>query len=385
MIPARVKKIDVFFNHVSSYLEYSKINPIEDMDARELFFKKKEDPEFDYLPLNDTLSIFQQAVEVIDLGDTPIEKLLKKKQREIILKMKMLQSIGTPSFTKHSLALYPAPDANLVAVAKKLVKLPTSQLGEKILRKDALTLIRDSFKLFEFTWRVYSKDIVTSAIVMAGKKQILLKKSERFYRNYLLRLLVHEIGTHVLRAENGLEQPLHMFKNGTASYLETEEGLAAYNEYRFGFMSNNILKNYAGRVLAIDYSLKYGFKKTYTYLLTYFAPKVAWKLTLRAKRGLKDTSKRGAFTKDAVYLRGFLNVLEYAQKRSVDELYIGKIGISDLSIVKQLPDIKPPRYKIGPLINLVAQQDSDVDQGEVAKIQKILNTYLSKKNNKSEK
>ena len=138
-------------------------------------------------------------------------------------------------------------------------------------------------------------------------------------------------------------QPLRICKCGFAGYLETEEGLAAYHEYKAGLMTNSILRTYAGRTLAVHYSLEYDFKDTYKKLCKFFKPKAAWKLTLRAKRGT-DPKKPGAFTKDCVYLRGFLKLYEFAKTNDIRELYIGKIGIQDLPNLKLIDNIQPAKF-----------------------------------------
>ena len=97
------------------------------------------------------------------------------------------------------------------------------------------------------------------------------------------------------------------------------------------------MKTYAGRVLANDLSLKNSFCAVYNSLLEYFPKNDAWTLTLRAKRGLSDTSKPGAFTKDHIYLKGFLNVKKYAERGGdIKKLYIGKIGIEHVPLLKYI-------------------------------------------------
>ena len=56
----------------------------------------------------------------------------------------------------------------------------------------------------------------------------------------------------------------------------------------------NRLRRFAGRVLSVAGALKGGFRDVYNELLKYdFTPRDAFMLTVRAKRGLKDTSQTG--------------------------------------------------------------------------------------------
>jgi hypothetical protein len=214
--------------------------------------------------------------------------------------------------------------------------------------------------------------MVTSARVTDEKKKLDLKKRERFSHDYLQRLIVHEVGAHILRCENGKLQELKLFKNGLGKYLETEEGIAAHNEYRSGLMTNSIIRNYAGRVLAINYATKHSFKKTYTYLTKNFSKKTAFKLTLRAKRGIHDSSKKGAYTKDVVYLKGFLKVLNYSKDNEMENLYIGKIGIEDLKITNQIKDLVKPKYLLKNILHKITTSSQQINN---EKLDKILNGF----------
>ncbi|MFH0837758.1 MAG: tyrosine/phenylalanine carboxypeptidase domain-containing protein, partial [Patescibacteria group bacterium] len=71
----------------------------------------------------------------------------------------------------------------------------------------------------------------------------------------------------------------------------------------------------------------------------------AWRVALKAKRGLGDTGKPGAFTKDFVYYKGYKMVKDFAAKGGdLRDLYYGKINLSDLEIVKKVKGLKSPIY-----------------------------------------
>ena len=148
---------------------------------------------------------------------------------------------------------------------------------------------------------------------------------------------MHEIGTHIKRAENAKEQKLKLFKIGFPYYLATEEGLAAYNEEIAGVHNNNILRQYAGRVIAVDLALKNAFNVVYTTLQQYFTDFEAFTITLRVKRGLKNTQQPGSYTKDHVYLKGLYAVKDFVRKGgNIKDLYIGKIGIEHVPLIKHM-------------------------------------------------
>jgi uncharacterized protein (TIGR02421 family) len=367
----RLQKIDAFFNHISAHLSFSAINPSNAAQIDLKILKSKKNITFEYEQLPELAGLIS-LLEVIEFTHSPFEQIFAKKRDELILKLRLLESRGTVSFSKTSSQLYARPSKQLLKIAQiiletlpnnkneraKLQKLKsiisakilTSQTDVKYLtRKEAKKFLENCLSSLGLDWSVKIRKQIVSAEVDVAKKTIFLESKDRFLENYIHRLAIHEIGTHVLRAENGALQKYNIFLHGFAQYLETEEGLAAYNEYTHSVMTNAILRNYAGRVLAIDYAMTHSFYETYEYLSTFFTQSAALKLTLRVKRGLVDMYSHGAYTKDASYLRGFLAVLEFAKKHNSDvsALYIGKIGIADLeglSLIKTEYSIIEPKY-----------------------------------------
>jgi len=171
-----------------------------------------------------------------------------------------------------------------------------------LLKRDELS--SDLFNLWSDT--VDIGDVVELCgklfLTKRSEKTLQVKKGETFTQKDIKRLIVHEIGVHTTRYVNGERQSYKLFVYGTAGYDETEEGLAVWNEELNQVLSRNALRNYAGRVLAIHWALQYSFSETYQKLCKYFGEQEAYHLTLRVKRGLKDTSQPGAYTKDSIYL-----------------------------------------------------------------------------------
>jgi hypothetical protein len=61
-------------------------------------------------------------------------------------------------------------------------------------------------------------------------------------------------------------------------------------------------------------------------------------MCIRVKRGLTDTSVPGAFSKDQVYFRGVVSMLDWLEKNDYDArpLYLGKIATQDLAKAKSM-------------------------------------------------
>jgi hypothetical protein len=191
-------------------------------------------------------------------------------------------------------------------------------------------------------WKVQKMNMVASASVMPSQRRLYLKRKELFSQRFIKRLKIHEIGTHAVRAENGRLQPFKMFVHGLGGYLETEEGLAVYNEEQFGLLDNTVLRNYAGRVVAVSSATKSSFSDVVEHLQQHFLKKQAVTLALRAKRGLSNGDMPGGFTKDMVYLKGYLALKKHeAAGGDFKPLYVGKVGLQHLKLLEKLPLVEP--------------------------------------------
>jgi hypothetical protein len=144
---------------------------------------------------------------------------------------------------------------------------------------------------------------------------------------------------------NGYRQHYEVFStDAIPGYLPTEEGLAALHEKKAGCLTNNRLRRFAGRVIAVSMALKGSFRDVFNELCKFFPPKEAFEMTVRVKRGLKDTSAAGGFIKDHVYLEGKLALEEFIAKgKDITPLYAGKIGLEQIGMVEE-GILLPPTY-----------------------------------------
>jgi uncharacterized protein (TIGR02421 family) len=184
--------------------------------------------------------------------------------------------------------------------------------------------------------------------LMVSKGNLLISRNISIPESRADALIQHEIGTHVLTYINGRAQPFKQLYTGLAGYEELQEGVAVLSEYLVGGLNAQRLRLLAGRVLAAK-SLIDGadFIETFNKLNKEygFSQKTSYIIAARIYRG-------GGLIKDAVYLRGFIKVLEYLREDGeINPLFIGKIAINHLSIVKELQDRKvlnpvplQPRY-----------------------------------------
>ncbi len=160
-----------------------------------------------------------------------------------------------------------------------------------------------------------------------------------YRENELAGMLHHEIGTHVFRRINDENQPWTQKRDhfGLANYLETEEGLAVLHG-NIGSATPNLWYS-AIRYLACEYAATMSFSQVYSKLRDLVSDRErCFNLTLRAKRGLTDTSLPGGFTKDQIYFRGVFKISKWLVRNDYDaaRLYLGKIAVEDLEKAQTL-------------------------------------------------
>jgi hypothetical protein len=121
---------------------------------------------------------------------------------------------------------------------------------------------------------------------------------------------------------------------GTAGYREAEEGLAVHFERCSNHLYPFQEKIYAGRCLAVFLSLSTGFSEVFEELLRYFDEETAYTIVERVKRGLADTSRPGALTKEFHYFTGPNRVQSHLQtKGNLKTLMGGKIAFKHVKFM----------------------------------------------------
>ena len=104
------------------------------------------------------------------------------------------------------------------------------------------------------------------------------------------------------------------------------------------------LREYAGRVVAISTASRKSFFDTFAEMRAHFDEEQSFNLTLRAKRGTYKQDRGSAFTKDALYLTGFLAVQEFLKEQKLEKLYCGRYSIGDVPLVMDVDGVQKPKY-----------------------------------------
>jgi uncharacterized protein (TIGR02421 family) len=198
--------------------------------------------------------------------------------------------------------------------------------------KQAKTLITEYAKQApSFKCEIEIRDDIPGILVSGGK--LLVGANLNLDKKRMSATLAHEVSTHVITHFNGSAQPFQQFHSGMQNYESIQEGLAMLSEYFVGGLSASRLRTIAGRVLAVDAMVKGADFITVFKMLCddwQFSKKQAFTITMRVYRG-------GGFTKDAVYLRGMLEVVNYL-KSGGDYmlLFVGKIALQHIPFLQEL-------------------------------------------------
>jgi len=356
MIPQHILEADKLFYGASCDLQSLTFNPRNAIAAKQSFegqknLQKRENPHFEYGKIPKQILETKKRLGQLEFKNTPLEKIYEEKQKELLDRCNLYLNLGTEKFTKFSKRRWGVPDQRLVNTAYDILSREDDDSEENISSAISVSILNKGLQDFRLdsVWKVEPTERISNAAVRYNEKVLSIKKEAIFSKRHIQRLVVHEIGTHILRHENAHVQPLSIFSLGLAGYLKTEEGLAVYNEFKNGLLSDAVLKQYAGRVIAVNLALSHSFIEVFDELRNYFDEESAFRLTFRAKRGLSDTSIEGGCTKDYVYLKGFYDVKDYLEDQcELDEgyrsLYIGKVGIEDIPILENVSELRMPKF-----------------------------------------
>lgn len=333
-------------------LQEEKKKFFEMLDAREeynpVFIYAPRNPLYAYFAKSPTFDVYKRELKELlsEVGRDSLGIIFEQKILDLFDRLELVRSVGTPNFSSNAESYYGTVDSKLVNYSKELLKDSVIDDVEFVSFDTAKTVIESFLKKKKLKYKLTLRSSSTSKFsVNIRSKDIFIEQSYQFTKNSLRRLIAHEIEAHVYRYENGLKQPYLVFSKGLSKEtLETEEGLAVVVEKRKGINVDSQLKQYAGRVYAITLAQKKSFYDTFINLTQYFSKDNAFDLTLRAKRGMYRQDIGGAFTKDALYLKGMLVVEDYLKEKPIESLYYGRYSVFDAPYALDVDGLKKPKY-----------------------------------------
>lgn len=334
------KKLDAIARSFDFLLSISPINTAE-AKARFLDEGEQRAPEFRYRPLTvdpDAVKRDLYAIDLSILEDLLLEGLLCDKRREIDIQMTMLAARNTAAFKPASLLLYGTVDSQLLEHAHSiLASVEPARSGPRSV--DAQTTAARAMELVQyyrsvdprFEAKVEVRDDVAGLLVSGDR--LMVSSDSAIAPDRLDALLSHEVSVHLLTYFNGATQGLTIFRTGLAGYEGIQEGLGVFAEWAVGGLTPARLRLLAGRVVAVDAMIDGAtFVDVYWRLRREFgfSKGSAFDITARVFRS-------GGLAKDAIYLKGFAEVMKrVAAGSSLDAFWLGKIAPNHVEAIEEL-------------------------------------------------
>jgi len=345
------------------------VTPINAQEEWETFAKARyrKDPAFHYRPMPIDPELIKRKLynlPIEDIHDPTIAYLFRDKRKEIDRMLNMLSERDKPDFLYSSQQLFGNVEETLLEVARAILvasAAPREPADREMLDARAFAAMATA----ELEYLKHQYDAVSTAVrvrddvegVMVSRGTLNISSRYQISRERAFALLQHEVGTHVATYYNGMAQPFKLFYLGVPGYEQLQEGLAVLSEYMTGGLTNQRMRILAARVVAVHHMLAGNpFTATFDLLVEKhgFKPETAFYIAMRVYRG-------GGLTKDAVYLKGLLNVVEYVKEgNDISRLLIGKIRQDYLPIIQELLHrrlLKPlplrPKYLNPPYLDKV--------------------------------
>jgi uncharacterized protein (TIGR02421 family) len=330
------------------------VSPIDTAKAFDRFIGEgeKEPPHFHYRPLTVDPDIAKRDLYAIDLRqleDPLLEQLLAEKRHELDSQLTMLASRNTPAFRAASMFQYGAvarellDDAHAILADEKRSGRRGDAVGASELAGAAAALAARYRDIdAAFTPEIEIRDDV-AGLMVSGRK-LFIGSDALVPAGRVEALLAHEVSIHLLTHFNGAAQGLSIFRTGLAGYEGIQEGLGVFAEWATGGLTQTRLRLLAARVVAVEaLQQAAGFIDVYR-LLTCdhgFSKRGAFGIAARVFRS-------GGFAKDAIYLRGFRDVLALAAAgASLEPFWLGKIAVSHIPAIEELLQrglVQPPLF-----------------------------------------
>lgn len=327
------------------------VTPVDSDDVRARFVEGDvHEPDFTYRELEADPEVLQQVVANIDVTsveDPTLASLLRGKHRELTLQLDMLRARGSEDFRSLSIELYGSASPALRAQAEHVLESVhvTEGKGDAVHADELLAMAQAEIDHYSgidpgIEMHAEVRDDVNGVLVSGST--LLIDREAAVQRVRADALLQHEVGTHLVTQVNGSAQPIQVLGTGLAGYDETQEGLAVLAEIGCGGLTPFRLRQLAARVVTVHRMTQgASFVESWEALVDAGFPKAsAFTTTMRAYRS-------GGLTKDAIYLRGLVELLEHlAGGGSLDLLWLGKYSLQDLPLVESLDVagvLSPPR------------------------------------------
>lgn len=328
------------------------VTPINADQAWEEFRQKRfcEAPDFHYRPLTFDVAAKKRelfSISLDQLEDPTLTDLFDEKRREVDLQLTMLNERSAERAKDVSRVMYGPVEPELKSEAERIVRHLDAR--EKNVASEEVDVYFDASRVrdeaeqhisdYRHRFKAFSPSVEIRADIPAGLMvsgpRLLISRTTAIPRQRVKAILSHEIGVHLVTYFNGQEQGLRLLRSGLAGYEGMQEGLAVFAEYAVGGLTALRLRLLAARVLACDALLAGAdFVETFKVLTEQcgLTSRGAFHAAMRVHRS-------GGLAKDAIYLRGLMQVLHHLRNGgSLDVFWVGKIASRHVPIMMELLD-----------------------------------------------
>jgi hypothetical protein len=167
---------------------------------------------------------------------------------------------------------------------------------------------------------------------------LIFRRGSTVWKREMRSIIAHEIEGHYLRKINGRKSPFSIMSRWASRYIETDEGIAIYNQNRFITPQDKKYYSIYERYYFAGFALKHSYRRLIKHLAEFYNNDYerVFAYMLRLKRWFADPSKEWVFMKDVVYVNGFLSVESYLDAwGSLEDLYIWKLHLDDIKAIKE--------------------------------------------------
>lgn len=288
------------------------------------------------------------ALPVDEIESPLLSALLSEKQRELERQLALVRLRDTDGFINASLDLFGGVEPPLLELAETILSEvePSVPLAADAGIEEILQAVHHELDAYRAKSPDFRCEVVVDndlgSMMMVSHGTFYVDGNTRLPRARVQPLVQHEIGTHVLTRHNGRQQALRQLEVGLAHYDPLQEGLGVLAEFIAGFLPGERLRVLAARVVAAEMAI-HGEDVPAIFDRLHrehdLCEDDAFDVAVRARRG-------GGLTKDAVYLRGLRDLVDYLHDDgALSALYMGKFALSHLVVLHQLVDegwVRPP-------------------------------------------
>jgi uncharacterized protein (TIGR02421 family) len=323
------------------------VSPVNARSAWERFrdtgYEQTPDLRYRLLPIDpDLLKRRLYNIPIEEVDDPATWRILRDKREELDKQITLLADRNSPGFLQGSIRLFGHMRASLLDRAEEILREIPPMSGpspdQRVHANEFKARAEAEFEYYRSLYPAFRSEAqirpdLMGLMVSSGK--LLIGAELSLWPDRVEALIQHEVGTHVLTFVNGTAQPFLQLSHGFADYDELQEGLGVLAEFLAGGLNAARMRLLAARVVAV-HSLMEGatFVETFRQLHRDhgFGAYTAFGITTRVFEG-------GGFTRDMIYLRGLVGVIEYLRDGGeLEPMYIGKIAHRHLDVLQELTE-----------------------------------------------